>query len=113
MADTGECSTSSSRVLCGRLPSSWSGRHRMYAMMDPEQQAVIEARMVNDLKQACLDLAKAAGELFDRFEEHGLQAAFRADGAAVVVELATSFKEVQGFLLQQAEMNLRGLLRHR
>lgn len=37
-----------------------------------DQKAAIQARLVGDLKQACLDLSAAAGEMFALFDAEGV-----------------------------------------
>ena len=77
--------------------------------MTDEQKAVIRQRQVNDLKQACLDLANAGGELFDRLDEHGLEAAWVGDGALVVMRMAKAYEDLRQFLADQSVRRLVAL----
>lgn len=62
-----------------------------------------------DLRQACLDLSKAALELCDRFEEHELEAAWKGDGALVVVRMGKAYETLREFFSQQATQRLLAL----
>ncbi len=62
----------------------------------------IQKAVVDDLKQACLDLSAAAGELFDRFDEHGIEAAWKGDGALIVIQMQKAHEELRSFLSRQA-----------
>lgn len=62
-----------------------------------------------ELKQACLDLAGAAGELFDRFEEHGYEAAWEGDGVLVVMRMEEAHEKIRGFLAHQSTSRLIAL----
>jgi hypothetical protein len=64
---------------------------------------------VVELKQACIDLANAANELFDRFDEHGYEAAWEGDGALVVLKMQQAHEVLREFLSLQAIRRLRGL----
>lgn len=64
---------------------------------------------VSELKQSCLDLSKSALELYDRFEEHGLEAAWEGDGALVVVRMSDAHEVLRQFLLTQSTLRLLAL----
>lgn len=58
------------------------------------------------MKQACLDLSKHALALYDRLEEHGAEAAWKGDGALIVVRLARSYEALRDPLSRQATNRL-------
>lgn len=62
-----------------------------------------------ELRQACLDLSKAALDLCDRFEEHGLEAAWVDGGAATVLKMQNAHETLRSFLSHQAASRLRAL----
>lgn len=64
---------------------------------------------VTDLKQACLDLSNRALELFDRFDEHGLEAAWVRDGVLVVARMEQAHEVVRSFLERQATRRMLAL----
>ena len=77
--------------------------------MTPEEKARIQAAVVGNLKQACLDLSAAATDLFDRFDEHGIEAAWEGNGALVVVRMQKAHEELRSFLSRQALQRMTAL----
>ena len=64
---------------------------------------------VRDLQQACLDLSKAATDLFDRFAEHGLEAAWVGDGILDVIAMQKAHEVLRSFLARQSASRLMAL----
>jgi hypothetical protein len=75
--------------------------------LSDEQKAAIQTRVVGDLKQSCLDLAAAAGELFDLFDQHGLEAAW--EGPLVVARMEKAHNHIADFLRRQATQRMLAL----
>lgn len=77
--------------------------------MTPEEKARLQAVVVSNLKQSCLDLSGAVMDLFDRFDEHGLEAAWAGDGALVVMRMQKAHEELRSFLARQVTQRMLAL----
>jgi hypothetical protein len=77
--------------------------------LSEEQKAAIQKRLVDDLKQNCLDLAEAAGEMFDLFDQYGSEAAWRGPGPFVVARMVKAHEALTGFLRRQAVQRMIAL----
>jgi hypothetical protein len=75
--------------------------------VDDSQRAAIQSRVIGDLKQSCLDLAAAAGDLFDLFDQHGLEAAW--EGPLVVARMEKAHNHITDFLRHQATRRMLAL----
>lgn len=70
--------------------------------MNENDRNGLRETVVGDLKQACLDLSAASIELFDHFEQHGLEAAWEGDGVLVVMRMQKAHEALRSFLERQA-----------
>jgi hypothetical protein len=64
---------------------------------------------LSELKQACLDLSKVGTDLFDLFDEHGLEGAWNPEVIPVILRLQEAHGTLIDFLSGQVTRRMLAL----